>query len=493
MIRLNGSLSSHLLAFAAAISLAGWACAHAQSQSRQGLAAAPARPNIVFIMTDQQHAGMLGCAGNPHLRTPALDRLAAAGVRFERAYACNPVCVPSRFSLQTGRMPSAIGMRSNEGRLPVDRQLCEQSLGPLLRAAGYHCVYGGKDHLPAQMSQFVMSQGYEKLTADARDDLAEACVRFLRQSHDRPFLLFASFINPHDVCYMAINDFARSQGRPVAGNVDSRHCEQVLERARRGGDLSAFIREHCPPLPANLDIPAGEPEGITLDYVDPVPFRRYARQQWSGEMWRLHRWLYARLTEEVDGQIGRVLEALREAGLEEKTLVIFTSDHGDMDSAHRLEHKSVLYEESVRIPLVLAWKGVIASGRVDREHLVSNGLDLLPTICDYAGVPAPAGLPGRSLRPLLERTEGAGWRDHIVVESQNGRMVRTERYKYCVYEHGQRREMLIDIEKDPGEMKNLADAAERAEELNRHRRLLGEWVARIDDRLGRGYLIQPSP
>ena len=92
-------------------------------------------PNILFIMTDQQHAGMLSGAGNRYLRTPALDALAAAGTRFERAYAANPVCVPSRFSLQTGRMPSAIGMRTNEVQLKVPADMCVQSLGPVLRRA----------------------------------------------------------------------------------------------------------------------------------------------------------------------------------------------------------------------------------------------------------------------------------------------------------------------------------------------------------------------
>ena len=135
---------------------------------------APRRPNVLFIMTDQQHAGMLSCAGNAHLKTPNLDRLAAAGVRFERAYATNPVCVPSRFSLQTGRMPSAIGMRSNEGRRPVPPELCAQSLAPLLKKAGYDCAYGGKDHMPVGLSRVAMSQGYEQLTLDSRDGLAEA-------------------------------------------------------------------------------------------------------------------------------------------------------------------------------------------------------------------------------------------------------------------------------------------------------------------------------
>jgi arylsulfatase A-like enzyme len=478
------------------VTVAAALAAAAPSSLAQGAAKAkPAdrpRPNILVIMTDQQHAHMLSCAGNPYLSTPALDRLARMGTRFELAHAANPVCVPSRFSLQTGRMPSTIGMRTNEVQLKVPRALCAQSLGPLLSEAGYRCVYGGKDHTPRDLSKYMMAHGYERLTPDRRDGLAKACAEFLRGPHDRPFFLFASFINPHDICYMAINDLARSRGRPMVANEDSRMCERLLDEARQSGDLNAFVREHCPPLPGNFAVPQNEPESIEIDYAPPRSFRRYAREQWSEPMWRLHRWLYCRLTEQVDAQIGTVLQALEQAGLEDSTLVVFTSDHGDMNAAHRLEHKSVLYDESVRVPLLVAWKGVLPAGRVDDEHLVSNGLDLLPTLCEYAGISPPGDLPGRSLRPLLEAHPVSGWRDHVVAESRNGRMVRTARFKYCVYEHGQHREMLIDMRRDPGEMKNLAEVPEYRDELNRHRRLLMSWVRRHNDSAALSYVVPPA-
>jgi len=137
------------------------------------------RPNILFIMTDQQHAGMLSCTGNQWLKTPALDRLAASGIRFERAYACNPVCVPNRFSLQTGLMPSAIGMRHNgdSGSAAVTERMVEHSLGRLFKKAGYETVYGGKVHLPRKMKG-VENLGYRNLTSDRRRGLAEACGEF---------------------------------------------------------------------------------------------------------------------------------------------------------------------------------------------------------------------------------------------------------------------------------------------------------------------------
>ncbi|MHC4682225.1 MAG: sulfatase family protein, partial [Planctomycetota bacterium] len=289
------------------------------------------RPNILFIMTDQQSAGMMSCMGNKWLKTPAMDRLAASGIRFDRAYACNPVCVPNRFSLQTGLMPSAIGMGHNgdSREAAVTEAMIRQSLGRLFEKAGYKTVYGGKVHLPRKMKG-IQNLGYRNLTSNSRQGLADACAEFIKGKHTRPFLLFASFINPHDICYMAINDFNRTQGRPLMGNTDSKTCEAVLDRARKTGDIGAFVQKHCPPLPANYAVPEAEPECITENYVNARSFRAYIREKWTASQWRLHRWAYCRLTEMVDAEIGTLLDALRDAGLEENTLVVFTSDHGDM-------------------------------------------------------------------------------------------------------------------------------------------------------------------
>jgi len=210
-------------------------------------------------------------------------------------------------------------------------------------------------------------------------------------------------------------------------------------------------------------------------------------------MWRLHRWLYCRLNEMVDRKIGIVLDALREAGLENNTLVVFTSDHGDLDGAHRLEHKTLLYEESVRVPFILSFEGRIPAGQVDNIHLVSNGLDLLPTLCDYAGIPVPEGLDGRSVRAVAEGREAdPAWRDHVVAESRNSRMVRTARYKYTVYDCGEHRETLVDMQTDPGEMKNLVSNAKLASTLDSHRRLLADWIDRTGDRIAAEYVVRPD-
>ncbi len=447
------------------------------------------RPNILFIMTDQQNAGMMSCTGNKWLKTPALDRLAASGVRFERAYCSNPVCVPSRFSLQTGLMPSAIamGQNSDSAQAAVTELMIRHSLGPLLRQAGYEIVYGGKVHLPRRMNNLQML-GYRNLTRDSRGLLAEQCGQFIKGPHTKPFFLFASFINPHDICYMAINAFRRANGEAPVANTDSKTCQAVLDRARKSANVAAFVEKHCPPLPANHEVPPHEPQCITEKYTDARAFRAHVREKWTEDQWRLHRWAYCRLTEMVDEKIGILLDAVREAGLEDDTLIVFTSDHGDMDAAHKMEHKSVLYEQAVRVPFIMSFKGVIPAGVVDDTHMVSNGLDLLPTLCDFAGAERPKGLYGMSLRPLASGQSGARWRGYVAVESQNGRMIRTDRFKYCIYDSGRDREQLMDLKDDPGEMKNLAGIAAFKDVLREHRRILKDWVGRTGDAIGARYI-----
>lgn len=203
--------------------------------------------------------------------------------------------------------------------------------------------------------------------------------------------------------------------------------------------------------------------------------------------------LTGRLVEKVDAEIGRILDALRANGLEEDTLVVFTSDHGDGHGSHHWNQKSILYEEEVKVPMIVSLPGVTRAGALD-EHLVSMGLDLLPTVCDYAGIALPEGLTGLSLRELAEGREPATWRDAVYAETMisvgkklAARMVRTNQFKYAVYEWGQYREQLMDLERDPGEMVNLAVESRYADVLQEHRRLLWEWCHATGDTFGKHY------
>jgi arylsulfatase A-like enzyme len=173
-------------------------------------------------------------------------------------------------------------------------------------------------------------------------------------------------------------------------------------------------------------------------------------------------------------------------------LIVFTSDHGDLDGAHRLEHKSFFYEEAARVPFIVNWKGVTKAGLVDRRHTVSSGLDVIPTLCDFAGVQPPEGLRGRSVRALAEGGVPNDWREGVVSEKKQGRMICTGRYKYSVYATGQQREFLVDLQADPGEMKNLAGDPGSQTQLDRHRAMLDRWVRETGDRLAKSYTIEPA-
>lgn len=431
------------------------------------------QPNILFIFTDQQSASMMSCTGNRYVRTPAMDSLAAEGVRFPRTYCTNPVCTPSRFSLFTGRLPSEIGLRNNDHRHieAIPAHIMQQGLGWVLRRAGYETAYAGKVHFPKMAPEDL---GFATICTDERDELAEACARFVSQTHERPFCLVASFINPHDICYMAIRDFAETEQEHrllAKGAVELATLDEAL-RLPEGMSEEAFFAECCPPLPPNFAVQVDEPEAIGRMQAR-SPFKRKARERYDERRWRLHRWAYARLTERVDAQIGKVLAALRASGQAENTLVVFTSDHGDMDAAHRMEHKTAFYEEAARVPLLIAWPGVTAAGVVD-AHLVSNGLDLLPTLCAYAGAEPPGNVAGLSLRPLAEGDPPPVWRQALPVESEMGRMIVTERYKYMLYDDGMQREQLIDLVADPGEMRNAAADPEQRVRLESLRALFAE-------------------
>jgi len=208
---------------------------------------------------------------------------------------------------------------------------------------------------------------------------------------------------------------------------------------------------------------------------------------WDENDWRRYLYVYNRLTERVDEQIGRLLRALEKSGLANDTLVVLTSDHGEGVAAHKWVTKLMLWEEVVRVPFVIRLPGAVPENKVDRTHLVS-GVDLLPTLCDYADIAAPEGIDGQSVCPVIENPALPG-RSHVVTELQpflddetkRGRMIRTARYKYIAFSHGQRPELLFDLENDPGETENLACLASYREVLSEHRELLSEEIEKTAD------------
>jgi arylsulfatase A-like enzyme len=434
-------------------------------------------PNILFIITDQHHANMLSSAGNPYLNTQALDGMAKAGIRFTNAYVTNPVCVPSRISMATGVMPGRFGVFNNGMKAKIPNMVGENSLGKLIKSGGYDTFYGGKVHMAPVLSP--LQAGYDEFCKDQRDELAETCIEFMTRQRNKPFFAIASFINPHDICFAYNARQPDRKGKPL---VDSLYRE-----------AQALPVDKLPPLPKNSAIPEGEPEAIEADMkITAITPAKLIRKDYNERDWRNYRWIYCRLTERVDAQIGRLLDALKKNGLEEKTLVVFTSDHGDMDGSHRLASKNVFYENSVGVPFIMQYKGVIPPNQVDEKTLISNGLDVLPTLCDYARVPAPEYLLGRSLRPVAENGKDNSRRPFVVAENNTGRMLRTARFKYCVYEKGRTRESLVDLANDPGEMINLANLKGFENHLNKHRKLMQKWILESKDIEANAFVIKPN-
>jgi len=461
------------------------ACAAAAVSLRVSdvLGAAPKKqPNILFIMTDQQHAGMMSCTGNKWLKTPAMDSLAREGVRFERAYCANPVCVPSRTSMATGVMPGRLGAFDNNSgmkRTNIPDKVADNSMGKIMKRAGYDTFYGGKIHMTSKLDP--RNAGYDKYFSDQRDKLPEACIQFIKKKRNKPFLAVASFINPHDICYA----YLASQGKnkPNMASVDRLYSQ-----------ASSLPTDQLPPLPDNYAIPQMEPKAIKarLSSTAVTPSLTM-RKTFSERDWRINRWIYCRLTEEVDQQIGRILKGIKDAGLTEKTLVVFTSDHGNMDASHRLASKGLFYDESVKVPLIIKYPGVTPGGSVDQDHLVSTGLDILPTLCDYAEIKVPEHLLGKSLRQIAQGKPVTAWRSYVASENSWGRMIRSKRFKYCAYDSGATRESLIDMENDPGEMQNLSNSEKYEKVLDEHRRYLKEWLKLSGDTAGSKYDPNAKP
>lgn len=423
------------------------------SAARQSRKVKP--PNILLIITDQQHIDTIAAGGCRHLRTPALDRLKTRGVSFTQSYSSNPVCSPARSSIFTGRASSETGVHVNN--LPIRSDI--PNLGQWFsQESDYQTVYAGKWHIPRSFTSDipgfkVINTGIGGLGYLCDALTSRACEGFLRnRSQSRAFLMVASFLQPHDICeWLRLNTKDPGQLR-------------YKELARE-----------LPELPDNFQFDRNEPEMVKRTRQARDPFKG----NWSRQQWQYYLWSYYRHIEFVDAEIGRVLQVLEDFGYAKNTLVLLTADHGEGIGHHQMVRKNTLYDESAKVPLLISLAGHIPENRTDTTHLVS-GLDIMPTLCDYAGIKTPKMMRGRSLLAILEGKSGHG-SDFIVTEvsSNRGRMVRTERYKYIKYMNDSV-EQLFDMRRDSGETKNLAAGSQYASILAEHRKLLKDWESRLD-------------
>ena len=416
------------------------------------LASAQDKPNIIYIMTDQQGAAAMSCAGNPDLQTPNMDLLARRGIRFTNAYCAMPLSGPSRAAMFTGYVPSQTGMIENE--MPLVDSLRTNTLGSVVAAAGYDCAYAGKWHVNT-LSIPDREFGFRNIAGNGDIGLAESCVEYLRErDRKEPFFLVASFINPHNIC-----EYARGQKTPHA---------PVVEPSL----------EECPNLPENFAV--SPYDASVLRFEQSQNYKLYPTTSYNPDQWRRYRNAYYRLTEAVDAEIGKILAEIDRQKLWKNTVIIFTSDHGDGNGAHQWNQKTALYEEVVGVPMIVCLPGSRNAGTVT-DALVHNGIDLMPSICEWTGAQMPAGRRGVSYVDVAEK--GASGQEFIVTETNFnqtagtlGWMVRTPEYKYVLYDKGQYREQLFDMTADRLEMRNLAVEAKFRDVLLEHRAILENWL-----------------
>jgi choline-sulfatase len=432
----------------------------------------PKQPNILIIITDQQTAEAMSAAGNKDLHTPAMDKLAQNGIRFTRAYCAQPLCTPSRTAILSGKMPYQTGFVGNaperDGQWPDSLLM----MGKIFQNGGYKTGYVGKWHLPVPTTK-TSQHGFEFIKNTNFLDYNDAgtpayCAAFIKENKDVPFLLVASFLNPHDIC-----EWARGEDLKM--------------------DLLAAAPppNQCPQLPLNWKKPANEPSIIREQQK--VSFRTYPTINWTGDQWRQYRWAYDRLVEKVDQYIGMVLASLKKYGIEKNTIILFTADHGDGYGAHSWNQKQVLYEEAARVPFIISQIGGFKA-RTD-DMLVCNGTDIIPTICGFAGLKKPAYLKGIDVGKRMVNP-AQSLRDTLVIETDfadnetllniSGRAVITKRFKYIVYNKGRNQEQLFDLRNDPGEMNNLAVAPANKHQLIAMRNYLKQWCIKNGDKFSSG-------
>lgn len=458
----------------------------------------PRRPNVLFLMTDQHNAKCISCEGHPNVRTPHLDRIAARGVRFSRAYCNNPICGPSRASFATGQYCHTHRLVGNNN-LELDERNPD-TLAACFRRHGYQAALVGKAHMVKAWDQ----EGYEHIRycdlcdadrtdprkhhyfkylidhglADQYEDgdlpadhpantkwcavaglpyehgiehwTGEESLRFLEhRDRSRPFLLHMAFQRPHP------------HWTPAAEYADLYNSDEIV----LGADADDWFRNHWEGRPEHIIRAVRDKmNGLTRDDVKRALAHHFA------------------LITCIDMEIGRVLDRLESDDELDNTIIVYTADHGDFAGDHGLVLKNVgIYESIHRIPFILAWPG--GPQNEVRDAMIES-VDLFPTLCELARVPAPGAMDGRSILPELRGA--AGGRDHAICEWDFLRpqrfvnAIRTRRYRLVYYSHELGGE-LYDHDVDPDEMHNLyedpAHASARLElleqlfdEVNRYQR-----------------------
>ena len=453
--------------------------------------AAPEKRQVVFLMTDTQRWDMLSCQGIPAMQTPCLDRLAAGGVRFERAYTCQPVCGPARAAIFTGQWPHATGAWTNSAALGDN----VRTLGQRLQDLGLHTAYIGKWHLDGS-DYFGLGRcpdGWDPAWwYDMRNYLDELTPEERRKSRDSQLMerehVPAEFTFGHRCSNRAIDFLKRHGGEDffLTVSYDEPHhpflCPDEFMKMHRDTVL--------PDEPNLHDDLAGKPEHQHA-WAGPALEREPATRRQPRAFLACNSF--------VDAEIGRVIEAVRRHAPD--ALILYTSDHGDMLGSHRLGGKGpAMYDEITRVPMIANWPGRIPAGSVC-PHPVSH-IDLAPTILDCIGAVPEAPLNGRSMKPALLDPQ---FRPHDIVFMEFGRYeVDHDGFGgfqpvRCVFDGRHKliinllsSDELYDLQTDPGELVNLIASPAHAPLRDTLHNGLLNWMNQTRDPF-RGYYWERRP
>ena len=474
----------------------------------RGDAEAAERPNILFVFTDDHATHAIGAYGSPYAAldpTPNIDRLAREGMLFRNSFCTNSICGPSRAVIQTGKHSHRNGFRDNGDRFDGD----QVTFPKLLQAAGYDTALFGKWHLgttpqgfdawevlPGQGDYYnpklLGPEGDRVVEGYCTDIVTDLALEWLdgREDADAPFLLMCQHKAPHRTWMPAPRhlDLYDDVQLPEPSTLFDQHLDDAsparLQEMEIDRDMNLVYDLFVEPWEGwdpkagfandgsgyrNLQRMTSEQRSAwDAAYAEENAafLERYLAGGLEGEelvRWKYQRYMknYLRTIRGVDDSVGRLLEGLEARGLADDTLVVYSSDQGFYLGDHGWFDKRWMYEESLQMPLIARWPGVVPANAID-EHLVQN-LDYAQTFLELAGVEAPDDMQGRSLIPLLRGEDPGDWRDAIYyhyyafpsihrVARHHG--VRTARWKLIRYHQFDEWE-LFDLEADPHELTNL--------------------------------------
>jgi arylsulfatase A-like enzyme len=454
------------------------------------------RPNVLLVHTDQQRFDALGTVTD-EIHTPNLDRLAAEGVRFERYFVNNPVCMPSRESYMTGQYPSQLGILYQGIPLPED----VPTLPDMLANYGYTSANLGKLHFLPHGNRYHddihPDYGFDQIEiSDEPGPYPDAYRAWVKGKAPDQLDTISVGLPPLARKFQDItqteDDIEHPELRfpkrpvPFEADADLTHTAFVAERTldfldRHRHDqpflcVSGFYSPHSPWVVPQEYLDLYDPDDLTIpsypaeaerrreeiaDEPDDSPDWMEKPRYTDAELRRARHGYYA-MVSEVDHHVGRILDRLDELGLRDNTVVMFTSDHGEYLGEHLRYGKGWPgHDASSRVPFVVRWpEGVHDPGRTV-EGIV-EAVDLVPTILDCVDVQAPPHLIGESVRPALAGREFGG-RESALLETYQGTAVRTDRYRYAVDDEGE--ESLFDLDADFGAYRDVADDPDYGEAL----------------------------